>query len=107
MMLADFSSLPDSLRALVESHWRAFVDSGQSLPDALAKDLPLVWAGSDYVAEQMIRRPQLTEWLARPGRFATRLDPAALREELDGLLADRSEERRVGKECRSRWSPYH
>src|SRR6266704_793855 len=23
------------------------------------------------------------------------------------LLFDRSEERRVGKECRSRWSPYH
>src|SRR2546430_14930555 len=23
------------------------------------------------------------------------------------LLAARSEERRVGKECRSRWSPYH
>src|SRR3712207_5752210 len=23
------------------------------------------------------------------------------------LVADRSEERRVGKECRSRWSPYH
>src|SRR5258708_14754250 len=23
------------------------------------------------------------------------------------LPADRSEERRVGKECRSRWSPYH
>ena len=22
-------------------------------------------------------------------------------------LASRSEERRVGKECRSRWSPYH
>ena len=30
---------------------------------------------------------------------------------LDALRADiqtaRSEERRVGKECRSRWSPYH
>ena len=24
-----------------------------------------------------------------------------------GLWPDRSEERRVGKECRSRWSPYH
>ena len=24
-----------------------------------------------------------------------------------GSLSDRSEERRVGKECRSRWSPYH
>ena len=23
------------------------------------------------------------------------------------LLRSRSEERRVGKECRSRWSPYH
>ena len=30
--------------------------------------------------------------------------PAELRADL-GLL--RSEERRVGKECRSRWSPYH
>src|SRR5256885_16763716 len=27
---------------------------------------------------------------------------------VDGLqLLERSEERRVGKECRSRWSPYH
>ena len=23
------------------------------------------------------------------------------------IYCDRSEERRVGKECRSRWSPYH
>ena len=23
------------------------------------------------------------------------------------VMTDRSEERRVGKECRSRWSPYH
>ena len=27
---------------------------------------------------------------------------------LKGIISDRrSEERRVGKECRSRWSPYH
>ena len=25
----------------------------------------------------------------------------------DSEFASRSEERRVGKECRSRWSPYH
>jgi len=24
-----------------------------------------------------------------------------------GIAVSRSEERRVGKECRSRWSPYH
>ena len=29
------------------------------------------------------------------------------REELMRVVAERSEERRVGKECRSRWSPYH
>src|SRR2546430_2634853 len=26
---------------------------------------------------------------------------------ISGMTAHRSEERRVGKECRSRWSPYH
>ena len=37
---------------------------------------------------------------------------AAARQRIDELVEgyhfqDRSEERRVGKECRSRWSPYH
>src|SRR2546429_8356417 len=42
---------------------------------------------------------------AWPVRLALRVTPGAI-----GILevrADRSEERRVGKECRSRWSPYH
>ena len=29
------------------------------------------------------------------------------KKEMQELKASRSEERRVGKECRSRWSPYH
>src|SRR2546422_5667656 len=29
------------------------------------------------------------------------------RQDFDSIRFDRSEERRVGKECRSRWSPYH
>src|SRR3712207_9048392 len=36
------------------------------------------------------------------GPLPERLDHVAIAE-----LADRSEERRVGKECRSRWSTYH
>ena len=53
--------------------------------------------------------------IALAGRSLTRL--RRLSRELEGaardwpLIAvdttDRSEERRVGKECRSRWSPYH
>ena len=31
----------------------------------------------------------------------------AIRFNYPGLSCFRSEERRVGKECRSRWSPYH
>ena len=28
-------------------------------------------------------------------------------DEYKTFISERSEERRVGKECRSRWSPYH
>src|SRR2546426_7907897 len=34
-------------------------------------------------------------------------EPSRGVENLSGVAAIRSEERRVGKECRSRWSPYH
>ena len=30
-----------------------------------------------------------------------------VRQEAQRIRLERSEERRVGKECRSRWSPYH
>ena len=61
-------------------------------PEDLPKILGLFRAsvhglcGKDYTPEQ------LDAWA-----------PASLDEEAWG----RSEERRVGKECRSRWSPYH
>ena len=37
----------------------------------------------------------------------TELDEQAATRRLQAMYAERSEERRVGKECRSRWSPYH
>ena len=40
------------------------------------------------------------------GRIAQNVD-IALYELAQTALLRRSEERRVGKECRSRWSPYH
>ena len=43
-----------------------------------------------------------------PGkRFQAGSEVADKVEELAWKRAKRSEERRVGKECRSRWSPYH
>src|SRR5258708_35751431 len=40
-------------------------------------------------------------------RFRPHLKPGAWRERSSSAGGGRSEERRVGKECRSRWSPYH
>src|SRR3990170_8312402 len=53
-----------------------------------------------------------------PGSSGSVADPMAvaavaasgahtMRINLDWAISERSEERRVGKECRSRWSPYH
>ena len=42
-------------------------------------------------------------------RLTTRIDQrfGEFRLEVNARFDERSEERRVGKECRSRWSPYH
>ena len=53
---------------------------------------------------------QSAAWARRDARRAERRSGAVMevvRESLRLLLVVRSEERRVGKECRSRWSPYH
>src|SRR5258708_35468256 len=45
---------------------------------------------------------------ARVQRGVAAIDADEGRDALHGrVLEQRSEERRVGKECRSRWSPYH
>src|SRR2546430_14049071 len=41
----------------------------------------------------------------RRGNFQRKRPPAKLK--IEPHTPSRSEERRVGKECRSRWSPYH
>ena len=59
-----------------------------------------------------------TEAVKRPGRWLAlsvlvlavllvAVDATVLGLATPYISEDRSEERRVGKECRSRWSPYH
>jgi len=54
-----------------------------------------VWHNGSPLGTELITGFQL--WLALPPEF----------ESEQSLSRYRSEERRVGKECRSRWSPYH
>ena len=53
-------------------------------------------------AGQRILRAALANLITGKEKYKT----VALRQ-MEALFDDRSEERRVGKECRSRWSPYH
>src|SRR5581483_12523892 len=64
------------------------------------------------------RAQQLNEWRngaacvpqrneSHPPRHLHHQGKSYLRSGLRGFETWRSEERRVGKECRSRWSPYH
>src|SRR3712207_8410928 len=61
------------------------------------------------VAEQRARRYKVLDALG-VGAESHHLDGAdedVVEAAEDSDAEDRSEERRVGKECRSRWSPYH
>ena len=62
-------------------------------------DLNTVLAELKRGVDEILSEQDLIEKLKenRPLRVKLGADPTA----------ERSEERRVGKECRSRWSPYH
>ena len=82
---------------------------------------------SDDPSEMLERLATLNVYMARSGKMLADAKTLLRRkksDEITGLvlkiakegclsskaqnaLVDRSEERRVGKECRSRWSPYH
>ena len=71
----------DTVRSKVEGVENAYVALSRSAGMGVAQD-----CGIDFVQEVYATRVAANTFL--PG-------------------TDRSEERRVGKECRSRWSPYH
>ena len=54
-----------------------------------------------------IGKTTVSDYLLEKGYPVIDADKIARKITLPGNPATRSEERRVGKECRSRWSPYH
>ena len=99
----------------------AFIDAEHALDPVYAKNLGVnideLWVSQPDTGEQAL---EIAESLVRSGAVdvivvdsVAALTPQA---EIEGDMGDshmglqaltRSEERRVGKECRSRWSPYH
>ena len=58
------------------------------------------------MADETMTDEQILEGVEHKS-FAATSDRTAASLSASGVAAERSEERRVGKECRSRWSPYH
>src|SRR2546426_1006431 len=56
---------------------------------------------------ELRKRLEDADRLQKPGDIAKQLDVLEAKIESLRIRQQRSEERRVGKECRSRWSPYH
>ena len=62
----------------------------------LANGNSVVWSSGDQIA--------IFQGASVADRYQVKEDNVGTKK---GAFAIRSEERRVGKECRSRWSPYH
>ena len=62
------------------------------------------WIGKLKDRQAVARINARIRRLSDSGHFG---DAKPVREGVSEMRIDRSEERRVGKECRSRWSPYH
>src|SRR5579872_681141 len=76
--------------------WRAIMDLTSAQPDPSM--------GFDYAANEVVYKEQDFQARYKPTGFAGLVTQDAY--DLAKGYGDRSEERRVGKECRSRWSPY-
>jgi len=109
-------SAEDAARVLFALE-RAPVSLAHSLlSDVVAGDSRLVWSGTrvglsgEAGAETLIEDAEIVVFDLETTGLSARRDRIC---EIGAVrvkaleVADRSEERRVGKECRSRWSPYH
>ena len=78
--------------------WTFLLDQAMPIVAMIVLFIGLRWVLQTPVGEALAERIR-TKMRGRPGGIGE--DPHRV------TALERSEERRVGKECRSRWSPYH
>src|SRR5256884_8765746 len=106
----DASFTDVSFKAGLGSTTIPFLGWGTGFLDFDSDGLLDLFIANGHVYPVADQRDWGTTWAQRPQLFRN-LDGAKFQEGPpatgSGLASVRSEERRVGKECRSRWSPYH
>ena len=95
---------PD-LRASIEE-WLAIAAMGQ-FPPEIQHGLRAADFAPQLAERIRLLSPELARGEARGFTAILALQSDAARQQTLMSRVERSEERRVGKECRSRWSPYH
>src|SRR5260370_33898965 len=94
------------LALMLSGHPAARVESGE--PQAASDEQRVLqvdqeWADAENRRDEAAMRRILDDRFIGTEEGETLDRDAYIRD----VLSERSEERRVGKECRSRWSPYH
>ena len=111
-MIADIESREDIAALVTAFYQRAFADEllGPVFTDIARMDLPAhLPVMCDFWETVLFRAGRYQRNALRPHlelNAQVELTETHFRRWL-ALWTARSEERRVGKECRSRWSPYH
>src|SRR2546423_3619064 len=111
-----FNALTSSKAAAAENYPCCTVEPNVGVVEVPDPRLDLFFQAEDGMRDKLVTGVQTCALpictrprpRAKPGR-ARQLQPDDPGPHPGGFHADdaRSEERRVGKECRSRWSPYH
>ena len=85
-------------------------DMGKVRPSKYKKDATTMPVSKEIKKTRKVNKgPSALELVKKKykGQIMDELDLSKVAESFGGYIVERSEERRVGKECRSRWSPYH
>src|SRR2546425_8617179 len=99
---AEFSFLRDGLILFTYLHLAASAAVTRALCDK-----KVIAVAYETIQLEDGSLPLLTPMSEIAGRLSIQVGAWCLQAETGGRGILRSEERRVGKECRSRWSPYH
>ena len=96
--------------ALIAALWSTllaeqFSERREAVATAVTQNSNLAVAYEEHVVRTLKGFDSMLLFMRREyRRLGSQLD---VRGYIEKGIIDRSEERRVGKECRSRWSPYH